>query len=165
MKLQVGCNKRLLLFFFLKKMPQNKKAQDPRKRPSVKKAPTKKIQESHKKPSVKKTPNKKTIRNTINNRDTVETSVIKISNMVADAMTQELDRIVEQNDGLIKAKKMVVGIVGGVDRAAKQFVKKYLSLTPAQQRLLFKEMKKIAEGSGSHGIDVDYQDNILEGIF
>ena len=85
--------------------------------------------------------------------------------MVADAMTQELDRIVEQNDGLIKAKKMVVGIVSGVDRAAKQFVKKYLSLTPAQQRLLFKEMKKIAEGSGSHGIDVDYQDNILEGIF
>ena len=146
-------------------MPQNKKVQETRKKPSVKKTPNKKIQESHKKPSVKKAQKKKKIRNTINNTDTVETSVIKISNMVADAMTQELDRIVEQNDGLIKAKKMVVGIVSGVDRAAKQFAEKYLSLTPTQQRLLFKEMRRFAEGTGSHGIDVDYQDNILGGIF
>ena len=146
-------------------MPQNQKVHEPRKKPSVKKAQNKKIQEYRKKPSVKKAQNKKTIRNTINNRDSVETSVIKISNMVSDAMTHELDRIVKQNDGLIKAKEMVVGIVSGVDRAAKHFAEKYLSLTPAQQRLLFKEMKRFAEGTGSHGIDVDFQDNILGGIF
>ena len=46
-------------FFSFKKMPQNKKVQETRKKPSVKKTPNKKIQESHKKPSVKKAQKKK----------------------------------------------------------------------------------------------------------
>ena len=63
-----------------------------------------------------------------------------------------------------KAKKVLFSIVGGVRKAVQQFVDEH-PLTPEQQRLLYKEMKRIAEGTGSHGIDVDFQDNILGGIF
>ena len=83
--------------------------------------------------------------------------------VIADAMMHHLNKI-KESDGLKKAKKVLFSIVGGVRKAVQQFVDEH-PLTPEQQRLLYKEMKRIAEGTGSYGIDVDFQDNILGGIF
>lgn len=83
--------------------------------------------------------------------------------VIAGAMMHNLNRI-KESDGLKKAKKMLFNIVGGVQKAVQQFVEEH-PLTPEQQRVLYKEMKMIAEGTGLHGVDVDFEDNILGGIF
>ena len=115
----------------------------------------------------KKTANRQKNRHAAVSKDSVgksvEKSIIFLSNKIADTMMQKLDNIVKENRGLTKAKTMLFGIVEGVDKAAKRFAQKY-PLTPEQEKLLYKEMKMIAEGTGLHGVDVDFQDNILGGI-
>lgn len=132
-------------------MPQKKKAQQPSKKSLPK----------------KKTANRQKNRHAVVSKDSVgksvEKSIISLSNKIADTMMHKLDNIVKENRGLTKAKTMLFGIVEGVDKAAKRFAQKY-PLTPEQEKLLYKEMKMIAEGTGLHGVDVDFQDNILGGI-
>lgn len=135
-------------------MPEKKKAPHPPKKllPKKKTANRQKIRHA----AVSKTANDSVGKS-------VEKSIISLSNKIADTMMHKLDNIVKENRGLTKAKTMLFGIVEGVDKAAKRFAQKY-PLTPEQEKLLYKEMKMIAEGTGLHGVDVDFQDNILGGI-
>ncbi len=49
----------------------------------------------------------------------------------------------------------------GVRKAVQQFIEEH-PLTPEQQRILYKEMKRIAQGT--HSIDHDFEDN-FGGVF
>ena len=78
---------------------------------------------------------------------------------IADSMILHLNKI-KESDGLKKAKNMLFTVVRGVNKAVKQFVEEH-PLTLEQQRMLYKEMKMIAEGTGSHGFDVDFHENLF----
>lgn len=82
--------------------------------------------------------------------------------MISHAMLYNLNKI-KNSEGVKKAKKMLFSMLGGVRKAVQQFVDEH-PLTPEQQRMLYKEMKRIAQGTGAHGIDVDFEDN-FGGVF